>query len=347
MPWRSKRPGPDTFPFSVFLAQLKMELFTIPLVLLLSRVPYLPDWTEVPRQVLLCAAPFLLDRAHGLWSLSPYNQSLTNKSLLQGVWPPSLAWSLALMPLYRQVYSEVKYQVTDRLLEPLVRQAQAFRDPPKTEQGQHGQPSRPYSRGLFLRPSSKRDRPDMLRIYVLGIGGRESDFLLDSDGQAQPPLLGTEGAGEEYNDAAVRAAARQGRTLPRATVRVMFVPPRSTNRLIWTALGTPLMAVLLGAGLQVVAMCMWPGNWLERLLGISAFRRNRATTAGGWSTARHHGVPSLHWRNTVALGLYVVACDAASLGYRYLLLKRRTQTTVEDLPFSESVAKRLHLKDVE
>lgn len=61
---------------------------------------------------------------------------------------------------------------------------------------------------------------------------------------------------------------------------------------------------------------------------------------GAW----YLGQPSLHWRNTIAACLCVVARDSASLAYRYLRVRQRTRTRVVDRPFEDSLIESLDLR---
>ncbi|PWN26166.1 hypothetical protein BDZ90DRAFT_280703 [Jaminaea rosea] len=347
-----------------------MKLFFVPLVLLLSRIPCLPDDIELRLRYLQSAVPLCHDMAHVLSALAASANALTRDGgqwsergqlftvatshaalgsrlvdVLRHLHPPTLAWSFALLPWYRAAYGNLRYRLTDWLLEPLVAQAKN-----RTGQQQTQTQPRPFNAvrvGGQPRPQLQ-ERAQYFHFTPVGFGVRD-DPDIDVDGQAQPPPLGLDGitdGPDPVAQAAAREAIRRGLLPPNPTILTHYYSPRSVLTLIRITLGTPFMAALVGAGLQGVAMSMSPGNWLERLLAVSAFRKGGTSVAGNCSTARVCGVPSLHWRNTVALGLYVFACDAVSLGYRYLRLKRRASLTVEDLPFSEGMVRDLVTKKV-
>lgn len=126
------------------------------------------------------------------------------------------------------------------------------------------------------------------------------------------------------------------------TRRTYIISPTSVAHLLFTAFSSPFTASAMGWVLQQAAMWLAPGNWLESALGVAAFRNGGTVTAT--PTATYHGVRSLHWRNTVGLGVWSVAGDAMSLFYRYLRLKRRAKVTVEDRPFVGAIVESLELK---
>lgn len=281
---------------------------------------------------------------------------------VRSAYPPSFALSVTMLVWGRHAYRAARKRITTWLLQPLVDKANAAQKAAEEEQQQQQQapqpaqgpqplprplpdqpvPQRPRlpGRGNLNDRATRRQFASTTKIVIVGLGGPDDMTQVDPDSRAQPPPLGTEAVVEEPTPPAVALAAAMAGVHP-PVYRSMYISPSSVLRLVWAALGSPLVATMLGAALQGVSMGMKPGNWLERLLAVSAFREGNKEGR----TAKYQGVRSLHWRNTLSFGLYVVACDAASLAYRYLRLKRRAQTTVQDLPFQGGMVEGLELRE--
>lgn len=285
----------------------------------------------------------------------------------QGPWrafPPSLSAALCLLPWLRLVFRLGRHNLRQWLLGPLIEKGQQYWDeyvlrlrqqralPRQGQERWRGwqlrhatlfeaapPPGQGRHKALYL-PLGIR-RLSLTSWNPLGFDGSDEVLLHDGDAQVHPPPLGAVADRYEPYQTPLMAAVNIPAGVIGPVLRSLYVTPASVLQLVGTVLATPFAAAATGWLLREAAMALNPGNWLERVLAVSAFRRPAAAAP----TAIFQGVPSLHWCNTLGLSLWAVLSSAASLSFRYHRLRGRAVARIEDRPFKRSIADGLILRD--